>query len=214
MISLIGGTGPEGRGLALRFALAGHDVIIGSRDKSKAELAVESLKQKSVNLNISGLDNLQAAKEGDIVFIAVPFGGHKETLESLRKDLSGKIVVDVVAPLKFSKGKAMAIDVPEGSAALQAQALLPDSRIVASFHNVSAEDLLIPDKSVDCDIISCSEFSDAREDIMNLSESIDGARAVNGGSLDNARYVENLTALLLNINRTYKAHSSIRIVGL
>lgn len=214
MISLIGGTGPEGRGLALRFAIAGQDVIIGSRDKAKADLAVESLKQESVNLSISALDNIQAAKEGDIVFIAVPFVGHKETLENLRKDLSGKIIVDVVAPLKFNKGKAMAVDVPEGSAALQAQALLPDSKIVASFHNVSAEDLLIPDKSVDCDVITCSEFPDARKDIMNLSESINGARAVDGGGLDNARYVENLTALLLNINRIYKAHSSIRIVGL
>ena len=214
MIGFVGGTGPEGRGLALRFALAGEQVMIGSRDQGRAAAAAKSVAELAPAGSIQGRLNDQTATESDIVFIAVPFGGHKATLESLRDQLAGKIVVDVVAPLAFSRGHVSAILVDEGSVAQQAQATLPNSRVVAAFQNISAEVLLIPDQAIESDVIVCSDDADAKAQVIALADIIDGARGVDGGSLQNARYVEDFTALLLNINRIYKAHSTIKIVGI
>ena len=146
--------------------------------------------------------------------MAVPYAGHKDTLTSLSQELAGKVVVDLVAPLAFNKGQAEAVKVEEGSVALQAQAILSESRIVAAFQTVSAQDLLVPDRSIDSDVVVCADDEDARETVMRLAETIEGVRAVNGGGLVNARYVEDFTALLLNINRIYKAHSTIKIAGI
>lgn len=214
MIGFVGGTGPEGRGLALRFALAGETVMIGSRDLGRAEEAVNSVSESAPPGSIRGGLNDQIAANSDIVFVAVPFAGHQPTLEGLRDQLDGKIVVDVVAPLTFSRGQVSAIVVDEGSAAQQAQAILPNSRVVAAFQNISAEDLLIPARAIDSDVIVCSNDSEAKAQIIALANIINGARGVDGGKLENARYVENFTALLLNINRIYKAHSTIKIVGI
>ena len=214
MIGFIGGTGPEGRGLALRFALAGERVLLGSRSEERAKQAVESISEHVPPDSIQGVLNSQAAKEADVVLITIPFDGQRDTLEALRGELAGKIVIDVIAPLAFSRGKARAILVEEGSAALQAQSLLPESKLVGAFQNVSAEDLLIPDKVVDCDVVVCSDDTEAKKLVMELAEKIKGVRAVDGGDLENARYVEDLTALLLNINRIYKGHSTIKIVGI
>jgi hypothetical protein len=214
MIGFVGGTGPEGRGLALRFALAGEQVMIGSRDLGRAEEAAQSVAEFAPPGSIQGHLNDRTAAESDIVFIAVPFGGHQATLESLRDELDGKIVVDVVAPLAFSRGQVSAILVDEGSAAQQALAILPDSRVVAAFQNISAEDLLIPDRAIESDVIVCSDDDEAKTQVIALADTIKGARGVDGGKLENARYVEDFTALLLNINRIYKAHSTIKIVGI
>ena len=208
MLGFIGGTGPEGRGLALRFALAGESVLIGSRNLERAVQAAESVSHHARPGLVKGALNLDTAREADIAFVAVPYDGQRGTLEALVEPLAGKIVVEVVAPLSFGKGGASAVRVPEGSAALQTQAILRDSMVVAAFQNTSAHDLLIPGKSIDSDV------GDARDAIMRLAEKIDGVRAVNGGGLENARYVEDLTALLVNINRIYKSHSSIKIVGI
>jgi len=135
-------------------------------------------------------------------------------LETLKHDLKGKIVVDVVAPLSFKKGSVSAITVEEGSAAEQAQLLLPDSLVVGAFQNASAEDLLIPSQDLECDVIVCSNDQSAKEQVMLLGERIPGVRSIDGGNLQNARYVEQLTALLININKIYNAHSSIKIVGI
>ncbi len=217
MLGFIGGTGPEGRGLALRFAMAGEKVFIGSRNQERGRQIAEDLGKlaPSVASSISGGDNQEASAGGDIVLITTPFEGQKDTLEALKKELAGKIVINVIAPLAFEKGKgAVAINVPEGSAALQAQAILPDSTIVGAFQNASAENLLIPDKSADCDVVVCADDKEARNAVMELAEKIKGVRGVNGGGLINARYVEDLTALLININRIYKTHASIKITGL
>jgi NADPH-dependent F420 reductase len=216
MIGLIGGTGPEGRGLALRFALAGEKVFIGSRSQDRGQQIAEELGQlaPSASSFISGGTNEEAASHGDVVLITTPYEGQKDTLEALRPRLANKVVVSVIAPMSFERGRARAIEVPEGSAALLAKSLLPEATVVGAFQNMSAEDLLVPDKSVDCDVIVCADDAEARQSVMVLAEKIKGARGVNGGGLANARYVEELTVLLISINRNYKIHASIRITGL
>lgn len=214
MLGFIGGTGPEGRGLALRFALAGEKVLIGSRNEERARQAAESVSEFAPPASVRGAINSEVAHEADIVFIAVPYAAQRDTLSALKEQLSGKLVVNLIAPLEFNKGRASAVIVEEGSAALESQAILAESTIVAAFQNISAENLLVPDKSIDSDVIVCADDADARTRVMKMAETIKGARAVNGGGLANARYVENLTALLLNINRIYKAHSSIKITGI
>ena len=214
MIGFIGGTGPEGKGLALRFAMAGERVAIGSRDAQRAQDAAHEVGELQVGLSVSGGLNEQVADESDIVFIAVPYSGHRPTLESLSSRLDGKLVVDVVAPMRFSRGVASAIEVEEGSAAQQAQNLLPNSKVVGAFHNLSAEDLMRPNVDIVSDVIVCADDEKAKSRVMELAETIRVVRAIDGGGLQNSKYVEELTALLININRIYKAHSTIKIVGI
>lgn len=214
MIGFIGGTGPEGKGLALRFALAGEKVLIGSRDEARAKEAADSLAGDAPPGSVEGKSNADVAKESDIVFIAVPYSAQRPTLESLKELLEGKLMVNVIAPLAFDKGRASAMRVEAGSAAEEARDILPNSPMVAAFHNISAQELLIPDRALDTDVVVCADDSEAKQKVMALADAISGVRAVDGGGLANARYVEDLTALLLNINRIYKAHSMIKIVGI
>ena len=217
MLGFIGGTGPEGKGLALRFAISGIEVFIGSREKQRGIEAAENLVSKYSEIDstlVKGGTNEKAASDCEIAVICTPYAGHKGTLENLKQNLAGKIVVDVVAPLSFQKGSISAIEVEDGSAAEEAQLLLPESNIVGAFQNVSAEDLLIPSKQVTCDVIVCSNNQTAKEQVMLLGERIPGIRSLDGGNLENSKYVEQLTALLININKIYKSHSSIKIVGI
>ncbi len=213
-LGFVGGTGPEGRGLALRFALAGHSIIIGSRDEGRASEAADTLKARAPDASVAGATNRQSAAEADVVFIVVPYGAMTATLEGLGAPLSGKTVVSVVAPLEFSGGRPSAIRVPEGSAAEQAQATVPESTVVAAFQTISARDLLRATQPVDSDVIVCADDDAAKQSVMSLAQDIPGIRAVDGGVLGNSRYVEDFTALLLNINRTYKAHSAVKIAGI
>ncbi len=212
-LGFIGGTGPEGRGLALRFALAGHTVVIGSRDEGRASEAAGSVLASAPDTEVAGATNRQAAMDADIVFVVVPYGAMAATLEALRAPLAGKTVVSVVAPLEFTGGRPAAVRVPEGSAAEQAQAVLPDSTVAAAFQTISARDLLRATQPVDSDVIVCADDAEAKQTVMTLAGEIPGLRAVDGGALGNSRYVEDFTALLLNINRIYKAHSAVRIAG-
>ena len=214
MIGFVGGTGPDGMGLALRFAMAGNPVLIGSRNARRAQDAADSVTALADGLRVAGALNEEVCIESDVVFVTVPYAGHQPTLESNRYRLQEKIVVDVVVPLEFGRGGARAIEVPEGSAAQQAQAVLPESRVVGAFHNVSADELLKPAARVDSDVIVCSDDAEAKSQIMRLAEVIDGVRAVDGDGLHNSRYVEQFTAMLININRIYKTHSTIKIVGM
>ena len=211
---MIGGTGPEGNGLALRFALAGEEVLIGSRDERRAAEAAAELSPLAAGCSIGAGLNEDIAACSDIVFIVVPYSGHKTTLEALREHLEGKIVVDVVVPMEFRKGVARAVPVPEGSAALQAKAVLPESIIAAAFQTISARDLMDTDHPVDSDVVVCGQSREARETVMALAEKVPGVRSVDGGGLSNAGYVENLTPLLVNINRRYKGRLAIKIVGI
>mgnify|MGYP001260779335 FL=1 len=215
-VAVLGGTGDQGRGLARRFALAGHTVHLGSRNAERAEKVARTLSEgEAAPIDVRGLDNAAAAEAGDIVIIAVPWEGHRELLEELAGPLSGKIVVDCVNPLGFDKRGPYALDVAEGSAAQQAAEVLPESRVTAAFHHVSAVVLLDPEvEEVDLDVLVLGEDREATDVVRALAERIPGVRGVFGGRLRNAHQVEALTANLIAINRRYKTHSGIRITGL
>ncbi|MGW4801889.1 NADPH-dependent F420 reductase [Nonomuraea sp. NPDC004297] len=209
-IAILGGTGDQGKGLARRFALAGHPVLIGSRSAQRAQEAAES-----IGAGATGDENAVVAARADIVIVAVPYEGHKALLESLRAELSGKIVVDCVNPLGFDKQGAYALPVEEGSAAQQAAAVLPDSRVVAAFHHVSAVVLMDPAVGkVDLDVLVLGEDREATDTVQALAEAIPGVRGVYGGRLRNAHQVEALTANIISVNRRYKAHAGLRITDI
>ena len=214
LVGFIGGTGPEGLGLGLRFALSNIKVIIGSRTIENAERAVSHIKSKVPNGYISGGSNWEVAEKCDPVFIAVPYQAQRSTLEELKDRLANKNVISVVAPLKFENGIAMSEAVPAGSAALEAAHILNKSMVSAGFHNISARDLLDPNAIIDSDVIVFSDNDECKSITMGLAKLLNGVRAIDGGGLINAKYAEDLTALLLNINKTYKAHSAIRITGI
>lgn len=215
-IAVLGGTGPQGRGLARRFAAAGLPVVIGSRSAERAEETAQTLADATGG-RISGADNAGAAEAGDIVVVAVPWDGHGDLLRGLASALAGKIVVDCVNPLGFDKAGAYALQVEEGSAAQQAAALLPDSTVVGAFHNVSAVKLEDPQvTSVDTDVLVLGEGKDreAVDRVQDLAGTIPGVRGVYGGRLRNAHQIEALTANLISVNRRYKAHAGIRITDI
>ncbi|MFI6387925.1 NADPH-dependent F420 reductase [Nonomuraea sp. NPDC050547] len=204
-IGILGGTGDQGKGLARRFVLAGHTVLIGSRSAERAQQAAEPIGAR-------GAGNAEVAAQADVVIVAVPWDGHKELLASLRTELSGKIVIDCVNPLGFDKQGAYALPVEEGSAAQQAAAVLPDSRVVAAFHHVSA--VLLLDESVekvDLDVLVLGDDREATDTVQALAAVIPGVRGVYGGRLRNAHQVEAFTANLISINRRYKAHAGLRV---
>ena len=206
-LAVLGGTGDQGRGLARRFALAGCRVVLGSRSAERAQAAAEGLPE-----GVSGLDNEAAARGADVVVVAVPWEGHRELLVGLAGALEGKIVIDCVNPLGFDKQGAYALPVEEGSAAQQAAAVLPGSRVVAAFHHVSA--VLLLDETVDSldtDILVLGEDREATDLVQALVALIPGMRGVYGGRLRNAHQVEALTANLISVNRRYKAHAGLRV---
>ena len=213
MLGFLGGTGPEGRGIALRLGLAGEAVMIGSRDPVRAEEAVRELKDTHGLSEVYGGLNDDVAQSSDVVFITVPFSAQASVLEPLSGALDGKVVVDTVAALAFSGGRADMLMVEEGSAAMQAQALLPGSRVVAALQTVSAHSLLEPATDIEGDVVICADDDEAKAVVSSLVERIRALRAVDGGALANSRYVEGITALLININRLHRARSGVKITG-
>jgi hypothetical protein len=209
-IGILGGTGDQGKGLARRFALAGHRVLIGSRSEQRAQDAAGD-----IGAGASGGANAAVAVEADIVIVAVPYEGHKALLESLRAELAGKIVVDCVNPLGFDKQGAYALPVEEGSAAQQAAAVLTESRVVAAFHHVSAVLLMDPAvEKVDLDVLVLGDDREATDTVQALAEVIPGVRGVYGGRLRNSHQIEALTANIISVNRRYKAHAGLRITDI
>ena len=214
-VGVLGGTGPQGKGLALRWAKACIPVIIGSRKTERAEATAEELREKAGVAHVTGKDNAGCAAEAGIVLVAVPWEGHDELLTSLRAELAGKIVIDCVNPLGFDKQGPFPLDVPEGSAAQQAEKLLPDSRVTAAFHHVSAVHLEDLSRStVDTDVLVLGDDRAATDQVRALAEVIPGFRGIYGGRLRNAHQVEALTANLIAINRRYQVHAGIRITDL
>jgi len=220
-VGVLGGTGPLGRGLARRLASVGHPVVLGSRDAQRARDTAVELREGlhagaadtgGTEGSIDGEANAEAARAADIVIVAVPYDGHAALLEELAAELDGKIVVDCVNPLGFDKAGAYPLDVPEGSAALQAAALLPGSRVVAAFHHVSAvllEDLTVA--TLDTDVLVLGDDRAATDAVRALADSIPGMRGIYAGRLRNTRQVEALTANLISVNRRYQAHAGLRI---
>ena len=210
VIGILGGTGDQGRGLALRFARAGHPVIIGSRSAERARAAAGD-----IGYNVQGMANRDAARQASLVIAAVPYEGHGDLLSALAPELAGKIVVDCVNPLGFDHHGAHPLPVPEGSAAEQAAALLPDSRVVAAFHHVSAVLLADPEvETIDLDVLVLGENRHATDVVQALAAQIPGIRGVYAGRLRNCGQVEALTANLVSINRRYKAHAGLRITDI
>jgi len=210
-IAVLGGTGPQGRGLARRFAQAGLTVVLGSRTEEKGAAAADEL-AAATGAPITGTDNRRAAEAGDIVLVVVPWEGHAELLHELAPALAGKVVVDCVNPLGFDKQGAYALAVEEGSATQQAAAILTESTVVGAFHNVSA--VLLEDpavESVETDVLVLGDDRTATDLVQGLADTIPGVRGVYAGRIRNAHQVEALTANLISINRRYKAHAGVRV---
>ena len=215
-VAVLGGTGPQGRGLARRFADAGLPVVIGSRSAERATETAETL-ASATGGKVTGADNAGAAEAGDIVVVAVPWDGHGDLLRELAPALAGKVVVDCVNPLGFDKRGAYVLEVEEGSAAEQAAAMLPGSIVVGAFHTVSAVKLEDPDVAeVDTDVLVLGEGEnrEACDLIQDLAGVIPGVRGVYAGRLRNAGQVEALTANLISVNRRYKAHAGVRVTDI
>ena len=214
-VGVLGGTGPQGKGLALRWAKAGLTVVLGSRKAERAEEAAAELRERAGVENVTGLDNDGVARAADVVLVAVPWEGHGDLLDSLREPLAGKIVIDCVNPLGFDKQGPYALRVEDGSAAQQALRLLPDSRVTAAFHHVSA--VLLADLSiaeVELDVLVLGDDREATDTVRALADAIPGFRGVYGGRLRGAHQVEAFTANLIAVNRRYKAHAGLRITDI
>ena len=216
VIAVLGGTGPEGFGLALRWAQAGETIIIGSRDPKRAQAAAEKIKQKT-NAQVSGEENSAACAAADLIVITVPFEGHAALLKHIKPAIRpGSIVIDTTVPLAASVGgrATRTLGVWQGSAAEEAAELVPQGvPVVAAFHNIAA-DLLNAEGPIDCDVLVCSDDAAASRQVQELAAKIPGVRAIDGGRLENARTVEQITALLIGLNIRHKGHSGIRITGL
>jgi len=214
-IAVLGGTGREGSGLVLRWAQSGYRVLIGSRDAARAEAKASELNAVIGEDVIRGLDNVEAAKEADLIVLTVPYAAHEDILRSVRDVVQGKILVDVTVPIQPPAIRT--VYVPEGKAAsLEAQALLGAGvRVVAAFQNVSASHLSDLKHGVNCDVLVCGDDAEAKNEVFQLVEAVDGMRAVDAGPLANAVAVEALTPVLLYINKHYKVTGAgIRITGL
>jgi hypothetical protein len=212
-IALVGGTGPEGRGLATRFVRAGHRVIIGSRARDRGESVAAELRDRLGGGELAGGSNEDAVADADIVIVTVPYEAHRPTLESLRDRLAAKIVVDAVVPVRFERGPRP-VDVEAGSATEEAASILPDSTVVGAFHNLPAEVLLEPGVPIDSDVFVTGGDAEAKATVSALAEQIEGVRAVDAGPLRFSRFTEGITILLIGINGRYKAHAAIRATGL
>jgi len=217
-IAVIGGTGPAGTGLALRFVRAGEKVIIGSRDAARAQQTAEKIKQRvGPQAQVSGLENSAACAASDLLVLTVPFEGQAELLKQLKAAIRpGSILIDATVPLAASIGgrATRTLGVWQGSAAQQTAELVPKGvSVVGAFHNVSA-DVLTGDQDVDCDVIVCSDDAAATQVAMELAAKIPRIRAIDGGKLENARIVEQITALLIGLNIRHKGHGGVRITGL
>lgn len=215
-IAIVGGSGPQGSGIGLRLALAGEQVILGSRNAEKAIGEAEQLTQMHTpSGSLSGASNEEAIAQADTVILAVPYNGHAELLESLAEALENKLVISCVNPLQFDKQGPVGKQIPDLSAAEEAARILPSSTITGAFHHLSAVNLhnteldLSPE-----DVLVCGDDEDAKEKVMRLASLVTGGRAVNVGALRLARHLEPFTAVLISTNKRYRVNSSIALTGL
>jgi len=217
VVGVLGGTGPQGRGLAVRLAASGQRILLGSRDADRAAETAAQVSERARTaaageVSVQGGANEDVAGAADLVIVAVPYAGHAATLSDLATPLAGKVVVDCVVPMGFDELGAYVLDVDEGSVAQQAAALLPDSSVVGAFHHLSAvllEDLSKP--TLDGDVMVVGDDRAATDTVQALAGRLPGMRGVYSGRLRNARQVEALTINLVSVNRRYKAHAGIRI---
>jgi NADPH-dependent F420 reductase len=212
-IGIVGGTGREGRGLGVRWAKAGHDVFIGSRQADKG-IAKAAEFAEELDVALQGGDNVAACNHAELIVVTVPYSAHRATFESIKAAVGNKIVVDITVPLQPPKVRS--VNLPEGeAAALEARGYLgDDARLVAALHHISSEHLGDPAHAFDCDVLVCGDDKDARATVISLIADL-GLRGVDAGVLKNAIALESLTPVLLHINRRYKSvGSGIRITGI
>ncbi len=212
-IAILGGTGPEGAGLALRWALAGHEVIIGSRQAERAKAKAAELSDRAKGATIVGMANREAAAAGAVVVLALPAAGLAATLPDVKEACRGKTVVSTIVPLTFG-GPRLHTPPPTGSAAEEAQVLLGlEAKVVAAFHHIAAQELA-SEHPIDCDLLICGDDAAAKATVAELGKSM-GLRVLDVGPLTNAGPIEAITAVLATINRRYKIkNSGIKITGL
>ena len=213
-IAVLGGTGKEGSGLALRWAAAGHDVTLGSRELEKAGRAAAELNATLGQDSVRGMVNRDAAAQAEVVVMAVPYAAHASTLESVRDVVQGKVFVDVTVPLDPANVRRVKLPAA-GSASLEAQQLLGETaRVVAAFQNISAEHLKSLDHEIDCDVLVCGNDRDAKRQVIELAQAAH-MQAWDAGPIENALVVEGLTSVLINLNIKHKVKASgIRITGI
>ena len=212
-IAILGGTGKEGAGLGARWALAGRSIVIGSRDEERAKAKAAEMREKTRCIAIIGHSNLDAARLGEVIVLALPAIGLDATLRPLAEACTGKVVVSTVVPLTFG-GPRLFTPPPAGSAAEEVQSLLPGARVVAAFHHIAAHELAETDHAIECDLLACGGDADAKAIVAELGSSM-GLRTIDVGPLSNAGPVEGITALLATVNRRYKLkNSGVKITGL
>jgi hypothetical protein len=213
-VAIIGGTGPEGLGLAMRFARSGNMVYIGSRTEERAAEAVARVKEVVPAGDVFGGLNREGAERADVVFITVPSDAHEATLIDLADAIGEKVLVDVVVPIVFDSDGPSAVDLEDGSAAQQALRLVPEAKVISAFHHLDGSQLQRVDKPMQGDVLVCGDHKAAKKQVMDLVEQIEWVRALDAGPLSNARYLENWTVVLIHLNKIYKAHSGVRITGI
>jgi NADPH-dependent F420 reductase len=221
-IGFLAGTGPLGQGLALRLAIAGYEVLIGSRKQDKAESVVAELlagaadvaKQVPGGLRIRGVTNAEAASEAGIAYLCFPWEGQADSLPPVADALAGKVVVSVISPMAFDDAGPYMPEVRDGSAAEEAARLLPGARLVSGFHDVAARKLLAAPKPVETDVLICGDDAEAKQVIIDHADVIPGMRGVDAGPLRLSRQLEGLTSVLVAVNLRYKVRAGVRITGL
>jgi NADPH-dependent F420 reductase len=217
-IAVVGGTGPQGRGLAYRWALHGHRVVVGSRSAERAAEAAARIRQRlpqDAAASVRSATNAEAAETAEVVVLAVPYDGHDDLVRSLAGRLAGKVVVSCVNALGFDKQGPYGLDVPQGSAAQAAQSLAPDARVVGGFHHVSAANLWGKDEYLDHeDVLVCGDDAEAKALVAELARAVTSRAGIDAGRLRMARELETWTAVLISINKRYKARSGTSISGI
>jgi len=214
-IAVIGGTGPQGKGLAYRWAKHGHRVVLGSRSADRAEAAAQEIADRLPDATVSGSENADAADGADVVVLAVPYDGHDDLVRSLADQLAGKVVISCVNPLGFDKQGPYGLDVPDGSAAETAASVVPDARVVGAFHHVSAVSLWGEEEYLEHeDVLVCGDDAEAKAVAIELARAVTSRDGVDAGRLRIARQLEPWTAVLISINKRYKTRSGTAISGI
>lgn len=212
-IGIIGGTGPQGRGLGYRFAQGGHDVVIGSRVQERASAAAAELEERGVAGSVRGTTNADAAGVAELVVLAIPFDGHDELVSGLAPQLDGKVVVSCVNPIGFDKLGPYGLDL-DTSAAERVDALVPQATVVGAFHHLSAVNLISSAEWLDHeDVLVCGNDAEAKARVIELAATITGRPGIDAGALRLARQLEPLTAVLISINKRYKVRAGISVSG-
>jgi hypothetical protein len=213
-IAIFGGTGDLGRGLAVNFAAAGHEIIVGSRSQERADQAAETLRGDLPEGMFTPMENVAAAQAGEIAIVSIPWEGVESTIPPMADALAGKVVISVINALEFGKNGATAItSLPGGSMAQRIQELAPEAKVAMAYNNLPAGRLQ-KRETIDADVLVCGRGKDTREVVIELTKALPGVRALDAGVLANALIIEGSTAIIINLNRRYGGEASIKIAGL